>query len=94
MPNKPVMEMYAGSVRVTAWENEQNTSSGRRPVLQFTVERRYVTAKGDWRSSPRFYRGDLLQLAALCQAVYAKLSIKERDPNAPSAPKSRGSALK
>ena len=88
MPKRPIMEMYAGSVRVTAWENEQNTSTGRRPTLQFTAERRYCDKKGDWHSSPKFYRRDLIELASLCQAMYAKLSIKERDPNAPSAPKS------
>jgi len=87
MPSKPIMEMHAGSVRVTGWENEAKTADGPRPVLQFTVERRYCDQKGDWHSSPRFYRRDLLELAALCQAVYAKLSIKERDPNAPRAPK-------
>ena len=83
MPKRPIMEMYAGSVRVTAWENEQNTSKGRQPVVQFTAERRYCDQKGDWHSSPRFYRRDLLELAAVCQAMYAKLSIKEKDRNSP-----------
>ena len=89
MPNKPIMEMRSGSVRVTAWENEQKTADGRRPVVQFTVERRYCDQKGDWHSSPRFYRRDLLELAVLCQAMYAKLSIKERDPTVPSAQKTQ-----
>lgn len=89
MPKKPIIEMYAGSIRVTGWENEQTTSSGRRPVLQFTVERRYCDQKGDWHSSPRFYRRDLLELAVLCQAVYEKFSVKERNPNATPGPKTQ-----
>ena len=90
MPKKPAMEMYAGSVRVTGWENEQKTADGRRPVVQFTVERRYCDQKGDWHSSPRFYRRNLLELAVLCQAMYAKLSVNERDPNATPDPKPQG----
>ena len=84
MPNKPVIEMRSGSVRITAWESEEKKVNAHRPVVQFTVERRYCDQKGDWHSSPRFYKRDLLDLALLCHAVYEKFSVKERNPSAPA----------
>jgi hypothetical protein len=72
------MELHSGFVRLTEWSNDKASERLGHPVSSFTVERRYKTSKGDWRSSPSLFLRDLADLEALCRAAYDKLSVKER----------------
>lgn len=75
----PVMEWRCSSVRVQMFSNEAATERQGYPVFSFRVERRYKNQKGDWHSSPNFFKRDLLDLAELCHAAYQQLSVKERN---------------
>ena len=73
----------AGDFRLT----EQGTLVTQQgyPVLNFRVERRCKTGKGDWHGSPSFFLRDLADLETLCRVAYEKLSVKERNLVGPEA---------
>lgn len=63
---RPVAKFAAGQVSAALWENEVTTRSGQKvTMLKATVERRYKTADGQWKSSGSFSRNEI-PLAIYC----------------------------
>jgi hypothetical protein len=77
--SRPTKEWWCSSVHVQMFENDAATERRGYVVANFRMERRYTDQKGDWHSSPSFFKRDLLDLAELCHSVYRELSVKERD---------------
>ena len=76
----PQEEWRCGSVQLQMYSDETATKRHGYPLAVFRTQRRYRDQKGDWHSSPRLFKRDLLDLAELCHAVYQQLSLKERSP--------------
>lgn len=85
--SKPAREWYCGSVRLSAWEQERTSDGETYTCLSFKLERRYRNKKGDWHSSPWFFKRDLLDIETICHAAYESLSVREnsRENNLKSA---------
>ena len=73
------MEWWSGSIRITQWLDEKAIEQKGYAVQTFKIERRCRNLKGDWHSSYRFSKRDLLDLAELCRAVHERLSVRERN---------------
>jgi len=56
----PLKKFSAGSISCALWENEIPTANGgKASVLKATVERRYKSKDGQWKSSNSFGRNEI-----------------------------------
>jgi len=63
---RPVAKFTAGQVSAAIWENQVTTKAGKQvTMLKATVERRYKSADGQWKSAGSFGRNEI-PLAIYC----------------------------
>ena len=80
MENKPKKKFCAGLIRASIWENEVDIGNGdKRNIPKVSVERRYKTPQGDWRSSNRFGINELAKLQAVVRAAFDYLVLGDKD---------------
>jgi hypothetical protein len=78
---QPLAKFRAGSVSAALWENEATINGQKRTLLKATVERRYKTEDGSWKSSNSFSRNEI-PLAIFCLARAFDKIVGEEQNNA------------
>ena len=63
--NKPVAKYNAGNITVAVWQNEFTHNQKTVTALRASIERRFKTKDGQWKSSSTFSRNDI-PLAVYC----------------------------
>ena len=62
---KPVAKFRAGQVTAALWENEITTNGKTVTILKASIQRRYKSGDGTWKSSGSFSRNEI-PLAVYC----------------------------
>jgi len=59
MSNRPIHEIKEGGIKLAVWANEKGES--------VTIDKRYKTPAGEWKSTNRFFESDISKLANVCK---------------------------
>jgi len=77
----PVAKLRQGLVTATIWQRESDNGS----FYSVSFERSYKDSEGQWKTTPSFNAGDLLQLAKLADQAHTQigeLTAKAREATA------------
>ena len=73
-PVKPIDEVRLGRIKAAIWQNEVQTDDGTFVRYGVTFERLYLNADGQWRGTSSFGKDDLLLLAKVAEAAFARIN--------------------
>ena len=74
-PVKPIDEVRIGRVKAAIWQNVVQTDRGESFTRYgVTFERLYRTRDGQWRGTGSFDKDDLLLLAKVAEAAFARIN--------------------
>jgi hypothetical protein len=77
---KPVAKFQAGTVTAAVWENQFEINGKQLKGLRTSIERRFKSKDGQWRSSSSFSRNDI-PLAIYCLQRAFNYTVKQNYTN-------------
>ncbi len=67
---KPIDRVSFGSVQAAIWRNQDQKGN---PRYNFSIERRYADADGNWQSTGSFGRDDSLVVSRIAERIFERI---------------------
>ncbi len=82
---KPERRFKCGSVEAAVFANEIEKSGSKIKLKKVSIQKRYMTAEGEWKSTNSYDANDLPKLKLVVDEAYRYLALGQGDGNGDSA---------
>ncbi len=79
MSNQPEKRFKCGAVEAAVFENEIQKNGAKVKLKKVSIQKRYTTAEGDWKSTNSFDANDLPKLKLVVGEAYRYLALGQGD---------------
>ncbi len=89
MANQPEKGFKCGSVEAAVFVNEIEKNGSKMKLKKVSIQKRYTTAEGEWKSTNSYDANDLPKLELVVGEAYRYLALGQGDGNGESAEKGK-----